>query len=488
MEGSISRFLLLVFGLLSVVRAIDPFTYDNDTFILHGEPYLLRGGQIDPQHIPHELWPDRLEKARGSWDNTGNNDIAKYFRLAQEKGLNIILRPGPYVCAEHEWGGFPEWLSEIPGMVVRDNNKPFLEASKAFIDRLAEEVGDLQVTNGGPILMVQIENEYGPTEVIMSTRAMLKGGQISGVFAETDGDVYDGFAAHDKYVTDPTSLGPQLDGEYYITWLDQWASNYTHKSNVGDKEATDKITKDIKWLLNNNGSFNLFMFHGGTNWGFQNGADWADALQPITTSYDYGAPLDETGRTNEIYHAIRETIGAIIGDDKLPALPAEQPLIEIPSVKLTPSVGMFNPLPEPIEKEFPVNMEAVSQATGLILYRHIITTTVSGTMKTGDKPRDRVLVYVNKSRVGVIDGTYASPRTVDVDLKEGDVLDILVENLGRVNYGPEIVDQRKGIVGNVTVGASVLSKWAIYSLPLASPPDSTDDKMPPNPSATSSPI
>ncbi|KAJ5515781.1 hypothetical protein N7527_007341 [Penicillium freii] len=490
MEGSISRFLLLVFSLLSIVRAIDLFTYDNDTFILYGEPYLLRGGQMDPQNIPHELWPDRLEKARGMGLNT---IFLCYFRLAQEKGLNIILRPGPYVCAEHEWGGFPAWLSEIPGMVVRGNNKPFLEASKAFINRLAEEVGDLQVTNGGPILMVQIENEYGSygsdheylgalKDIFTAafdvpfytndggTQAMLEGGQISGVLAETDGDVYDGFAARDKYVTDPTSLGPQLDGEYYITWLDQWASNYTHKSNVGDKEATDKITKDIKWLINNNGSFNLFMFHGGTNWGFQNGADWADALQPITTSYDY------------------ETIGGIIGEDQLPALPAEKPLIEIPSVKLTPSVGMFESLPEPIEKEFPVNMEAVGQATGLILYRHIITTPVSGTIKTGDKPRDRVLVYVKKTRVGVIDGTYASPSTVDVDLKVGDVLDILVENLGRVNYGPEIVDQRKGIVGNVTVGASVLSKWAIYSLPLASPPDSTDDKMTPNPSATSSPI
>ncbi|KAJ5812920.1 Glycoside hydrolase family 35 [Penicillium robsamsonii] len=530
MERSISRFLLLVFGLLSVARAADPFTYDNDTFILNGEPYLLRGGQMDPQHIPHELWPDRLEKARGmglntifsyvfwdqlepkqgEWDNTGNNDIAKYFRLAKEKGLNVILRPGPYVCAEHEWGGFPAWLSEIPGMVVRDNNKPFLDASKAFIDRLAKEVGDLQVTNGGPILMVQIENEYGSygsDHVYLNalkdiftaafdvpfytndggTEAMLKGGQISGVLAETDGDVYEGFAARDKYVTDPTSLGPQLDGEYYITWLDQWASNYVHKSNVGNKEAIDKITTDVKWLLNNNGSFNLFMFHGGTNWGFQNGADWADALQPITTSYDYGAPLDETGRRTDIYLEIRKTIGAIVGEDTLPALPDEEPLIEIPSVKLTPSVDIFDSLPDAIEKEFPVNMEAVGQATGLILYRHVVTTPVKGAIKTGDKPRDRILVYVNKKRVGVIDGTYKTPNTVNLDLKESDVLDVLVENLGRVNFGGEIVDQRKGIVGNVTVGESVLSKWAIYPLPLATPPKATGETTL-KPSATSGPV
>ncbi|KAJ5952733.1 uncharacterized protein N7479_011146 [Penicillium vulpinum] len=530
MQGSISRFFLLVFGLLSVARAIDPFTYDNDTFILHGEPLLLRGGQMDPQHIPWRLWPDRLEKAKGmglntifsyifwdqleptqgEWDTTGNNNIADYFRLAHEKGLNVVLRPGPYVCAEHEWGGFPAWLSEVPGMVVRENNQPFLDATKSYINRLGEELKDLQVTNGGPIVMVQIENEYGSygsDKVYLNalkdiftaafdvpfyttdggSESMLKGGQISGVLAETDGDIYSGFAARDKYVTDPTSLGPQIDGEYYVTWLDLWGSNRGHSSVSGNEASIATIQKDIDWLLHNNGSFNIFMFHGGTNWGFQNGADYADALQPITTSYDYGAPLDETGRRTDTYLAIRETIGSIVGEDTLPALPVEEPLIEIPSIKLAPSVSIFDALPEPIEKDSPVNMEAVGQALGFILYRHVATTAVKGAIKPGDKPRDRVLVYVNKVRVGVIDNTYSTPNTVNLDLKEGDVLDLLIENLGRVNYGYEIPDQRKGIVGDVTVGDSVLSKWAIYPLPLATPPDAVDG-ITPEPSATSGPI
>jgi hypothetical protein len=527
MEASISRLLLLFLGLLSLTQAVDPFTYNNDTFLLNGEPYRILGGQMDPQHIPHELWPDRLSKARamglntifsyifwdqleptqGAWDNTGNNDIAAYFRLAQDHGLNVILRPGPYVCAEHEWGGFPAWLSEVPGMVVRANNEPFLAATKAFIDRLAEDMEPLQVTNGGPILMVQIENEYGSygsdheylgalKDIFEAafdvpfytndggTQQMLEGGQIPGVLAESDGDPYSGFAGRDLYVTDPSSLGPQLDGEFYITWLDQWSSSYAHQSAVGDEARIQSIQTDLNWILDNNGSFNLFMFHGGTNW---NGADWGDALQPITTSYDYGAPLDESGRVNDVYHAVRETIGSFIGADNLPALTEDEPLIEIPSIELKPAMAMFNSLPEPIVKESPVNMEAVGQALGMILYRHVVTSPVNGTIKTGDTPRDRVLIYINNRRVGVIDGTYATPNTVNVELEQDDVLDILVENLGRVNYGAQIVDQRKGIVGDVTVGESVLANWQIYPLSLASPLESTD-ATPPQPSSDSSPI
>lgn len=158
-----------------------PFTYNRTDFLLHGKPYQMIGGQMDPQWIPSAYWRDRLSMARamglntiftyifwndlepspGVWDFTGQNDIKKYFQVAQEEGLYIILRPGPYVCGEREWGGFPAWLSEVPGMVVRTNNKPFLDASKVYLEHLAEEVAPLQVTNGGPILMVQVENEYG---------------------------------------------------------------------------------------------------------------------------------------------------------------------------------------------------------------------------------------------------------------------------------------------------------------------------------------
>jgi beta-galactosidase GanA len=507
------RLLSVSLTLLQAAQAVAQFSWNNETFLLHGEPYQIIGGQMDPQRIPYELWADRLAKARamglntifsyiywdqleptrGNWDSTGNNDIATYFKTAQEQGLNVVLRPGPYICGEHEWGGFPAWLSEVTGLVVRTDNEPFMTASRSYIDRLAKDIAHLGVTHGGPILMVQVENEYGSYgnnhKYVADLRDMLKeafrlplytndggeesmleGGQIPGALAETDGDPKTGFKARNQFVTDASSLGPQLDGEYYVTWLDQWASNYSHQTDVGNTEAIQKVQTDLNWILKNNGSFSIYMFHGGTNWGFQNGADWGDYLQPITTSYDYGSPLDESGRTNEIYTALRETIGNHVGENSIPDTVKEEPLITIPKIELKPAVSLFDSLPKPITRKAPVNMEALGQSTGLTLYRHIITSPVNGTLFPGDAPRDRVLVYVNGKRVGVIDSTYEEPSTVHLALKKSDVLDLLIENLGRVNYGPRIIDQRKGIVGNVTVGADVLSNWQMYPLPLETPP------------------
>lgn len=528
----ILKSLLVAYGLLSTAQAIAPFGWNNDTFLLHGKPLQIIGGQMDPQRIPNELWADRLSKARamglntifsyiywdqlepsrGTWDSSGNNDIARYFKTAQEQGLNVVLRPGPYICGEHEWGGFPAWLSEVPGMVVRANNKPFLDATQSYIDNLAKDLESLSINKGGPILMVQVENEYGSygddhqyigalRDMLKSAfglplytndgglKSMLDGGQIHGALAETDGDPKAGFAARNQYVTDPTSLGPQLDGEYYVTWLDQWASNNSFTTDSGDASSIQNIQSDLDWILKQNGSFSLYMFHGGTNWGFQNGADWGDALEPVITSYDYGAPLDESGRPNDIYDAIRQTIGSYVGTDNIPPVPADKPLVEIQPIKLTPSVSLSDSLPKPVRKQYPVNMEAVGQSTGFTLYRHVVGSATAGTLQPGDTPRDRVLVYVNGHRVGVIDNSYVAPSTVTLNLKKQDVLDLLIENMGRVNYGPRIVDQRKGIVGNVTVGEAVLANWDIYPLPMSMPPSPTSSKAkPPHPSAGSGPI
>lgn len=524
--------LLLAYGLLSTAQAIAPFTWNNETFLLHGKPFQIIGGQMDPQRIPNELWADRLSKARamglntifsyiywdqlepskGTWDSSGNNDIARYFKTAQKQGLNVVLRPGPYICGEHEWGGFPAWLSEVPGMVVRANNKPFLDATQSYIVNLAKDLESLAITKGGPILMVQVENEYGSygddhqyvgalRDIFKSafglplytndggTKSMLEGGQIHGALAETDGDPTTGFSARDEYVTDPTSLGPQLDGEYYVTWLDQWASNKSHQTDAGDETKIQSIQSDLEWILKQNGSFNIYMFHGGTNWGFQNGADWSNALEPIITSYDYGAPLDESGRSNDIYDAIRRTIGSYVGIDTIPPAPVDKPLIEIPPIQLTPSVSLFDSLPGPVRKRYPVNMEALGQSTGSTLYRHAVDSSMNGTLQPGDTPRDRVLVYVNGHRVGVIDNTYAAPSTVSLNLKKYDILDLLIENMGRVNYGPRIIDQRKGIVGNVTVGEDILSNWEIYPIPLSMPPSpASSSTKTPQPSAGSGPV
>jgi hypothetical protein len=471
------------------------------------------GGQMDPQRIPYQYWEKRLYAARAmglntifsyifwdqvqptpdTWNFTGRNNIVEYFKLAQQIGLHIVLRAGPYVCGEHEWGGYPYWLSNIPGIVVRSNNAPFFNASKTYLDRLGEELRHMLVQNGGPILMAQIENEYGSygsDHVYMeSLRDLFYGafgsdmvlytndggysedilnGQIKGILAETDGGPESGFLARDQYAY-ASSLGPQLDGEYYITWLDLWASNSSYDTAVGNPADIAGIVSDLSWTLNNKSSFSLYMFHGGTNWGFQNGADWAKALTPVITSYDYGAPLTESGGITDIYLALRGLIVEFLGNGSVPAMPKNETPMTIPEIEMKPVVKLFDVLPAPVIAEYPTNMEKLGQSHGFTLYRHKVTTSAKGVLVPGDHPRDRVLVYVNQTRVGVIDSIYEAPAKVNVDLKEGDVLDILVENMGRVNYGPRIPDQKKGIVGNVTIGKSIIKGWEMYILPLESP-------------------
>jgi hypothetical protein len=201
-------------------------------------------------------------------------------------------------------------------------------------------------------------------------------------------------------------------------------------------------------------------------------------LTPVTTSYDYGAPLDESGRTTDIYDALKETISAWVGpSENLPVLKAQVPLVTVAPINLTPTTALFNALPKPVRATSPINMEGLGQAYGFTLYRHTVGSAIDGVLVTGDAPRDRILVYVNEERVGVIDNSYAYPSTVTLSLKSNDVLDILVENMGRVNYGPRIPDQRKGIVGNVTVGGTVLSEWEMFPLSLDTPLSAGSSKV-----------
>lgn len=494
------------------------FSYNNRSFLLNGAPYQIIGGQMDPQRIPRAYWRQRLQMARamglntifsyifwnnlepqpGQWDFSDRNDVAAYFRLAQEEGLNMVLRPGPYICGEHEWGGFPAWLSQVPGMEVRSNNEAFLNASKDYIQRLAKELKPLQVSHGGPILMAQLENEYGSFgsdktylkalatilkdnfDVFLYTNdgggeSYLAGGQLQGVLAEVDGDPKTGFAARDKYVTDPSSLGPLLDGEYYVTWLDSWASNYSHQTDSGNTAASQQVLNDLDWILSNNNSFSLYMFHGGTNWGFDNGAIWGSSyLEAVTTSYDYGAPLDESGRPTDIYYQIRDLISKYVPAGSIPAVPTTPNLIDTANIRLEPIAGLFDTLDSfhKTPSNYPLSMEALGQSYGFVLYEHIAKTPIEGKINIEGGIRDRVIVYVNSTRIGVMDSTYIAPSSEQVSLQTGDRLQLLVENLGRVDYAQQLKEQTKGIVGNVTIGndSTVLTGWDIYSMGLENIP------------------
>lgn len=493
------------------------FTYNATTFLLHGEPYIIIGGQMDPQRIPYQYWRDRLAKARamglntifsyvywnllepdpGMWamDNP-QNDIAKYFTIAQEEGLHVVLRPGPYICGEREWGGFPYWLSTVPGLIVRTYNDAYLHYLKIYLEKLATELRPLQVTEGGPILMVQVENEYGSygsnhnytstlRDILLQNYDVplytndgtndwtLYGGSVPDVLTEIDGGPTYGFPARDKYITDPAQLGPLLDGEYYTLAPDNWGENVAHQTTDGYPSLVEGFISDITFVLNASNSISLYMFHGGTNFGLSNGAIWQNYSKVFTTSYDYGAPLDESGRTTDLYFTLRNLIQKYVPNGSTPEPPANIPRLSIPDIELTPMASLFDLDKPTMSKATPVPMEDLDQAYGFILYEHKITKDLEGILLPGDRARDRVIAYVNGKKVGAIDSTYIYPQNLTASVKSGDKLQLLVENLGRVDYySPPsntynaLLDPHKGILSNVTIGQSILLGWDMYSLPM----------------------
>ncbi|KAI1421556.1 family 35 glycoside hydrolase [Xylaria sp. FL1777] len=511
------------------------FTYDRTSFYLHGAPYVIIGGQMDPQRVPAPYWRDRLAKARamglntifsyvywnllepspGEWKNGRgeegrggiSNDVAAFFRIAQEEGLNVILRPGPYICGEREWGGFPAWLAQVPGMRVRSSNALFMQAAEKYLVRLAADLKDVQVTRGGPLLMVQVENEYGSYgedhvyttglrdilrknfEVPLYTNDggvdwTLAGGEVPEVLAEIDGDPWSGFAAREKYITSESELGPLMDGEYYTLAPDFWGADNVHNTTIGRPGQIAQFVTDLDYVLGANNSISLYMFHGGTNFGFSNGAIWKNFTASFTTSYDYGSPLDESGRTNELYFTLRDTILKYVPPNTVPEPPENLPRLEIPAFQLTPLVGLFDTLGNATLSKTPLTMEQLGQAYGLVLYEHTVNAPVKGILQPGDRARDRVIVYVNGAMKGVIDSTYSQPAQVSMSLRPGDKLQLLVENLGRVDYWSResgtfvaLEDPYKGIQGDVTVGSRALLGWSIYSLPLEAPPSPSDENQ-----------
>jgi hypothetical protein len=502
----------------ATTSAVAPaFTYNNTHFLLHGEPYQIIGGQIDPQRIPPEYWRDRLRKVRamglntifpyifwnmlepvqGTWNNTGINYIASFLHMAQEEGLNVVLRPGPYICGEREWGGFPAWLADVPGMIVRSYNEPFLKAAESYLRNLSKDLSPLLISHGGPVLMIQVENEYGSFgndhnyttairdmlvanfDSILYTNDggvdwTLEGGSVSGVLAEIDGDPWSGFSSLRKYITDPSQQGPLLDGEYYTWAPDQWGSYNPHNTTEGRPDAVNQFVKDLEYVLGNqSASVSLYMVHGGTNFGFSNGALWQNRTTAFTTSYDYGSPIDESGRTNELYHAFRKTIQKHVPNGSIPAVPLNLPRMSIPKFSLSPVASLFDTLGNATSNTYPLTMEALGQAYGFTLYEYTANAVVAGILQPGDRARDRVLVYINGERIGIIDSQYQQPLGVSLELGLHDKLQLLVENLGRVDYYSRgnsyrnyLQDPYKGILGNVTLNGYVLQGWTMYPLPL----------------------
>jgi len=481
------------------------FSWKGDQFLLNGAPFVIRSGEMHYPRVPRPYWRDRMRKMRamglnalctyvfwnlhepqpGKFDFTGNLDLAEYIRTAQAEGLYVLLRPGPYICTEWDFGGLPSWLLHTPDIKVRSADPRFLTAAARYLTQVGKEAAALQIHRGGPILMVQVENEYGSfgndKEYMGAVRHMIQdagfdcqlytsdgsgksnlaGGTLDGVLSVINfGDgsnverEFANFAAFRQNV-------PRMCGEFWYGWFDHWGEqHHTSKPKPG--------ADGVEWMLSRGISFNLYMAHGGTTFGFMSGANWSRAYQPDTSAYDYDAPLDEAGRPTAKFHAIRDVTMKHLGaGETLPELPAPLPMIAIPRFELTESAPLAARLPKAISSQKPLTMEAVGQDYGFILYRHRPARALKGTLEVTEA-RDYAVISQGEKRLGVLDRRQRQSK-LEVELTAGEPLDILVENMGRINFGPQLVADRKGITEKVTLNGDELTPWEIYPLPIPDP-------------------
>jgi beta-galactosidase len=473
---------------------------NGDHFELDGKPFQIISGAIHYERVPRAYWRDRLLKARamglntietyvfwnkhepspGEFDFRGQNDVAEFIHEAQQEGLFVILRPGPYVCAEWEFGGYPAWLLREPGMVVRSSNPAFLAAASRWLHRLGQELAPLQSENGGPIIAVQVENEYGSFgsdhaymeqihHLLLDSgfnKAMLytadgaaeleKGSlpELPAVINFGTGEAKGEFAALAKIRPN----GPKMCGEYWAGWFDHWGDKH-HREDAAAEAA------ELKWMLDQGYSVNLYMFHGGTSFGWMNGANSnGKNYEPDVTSYDYDAPVSESGELEPKFFLFRDAIRQATGKTP-PAPPESLPVRMMPTVALTNMAPLWQNLPKPITSEQILSMEDVGQSYGYILYRTTITHRQSGELHI-DELHSYAQIYLDGTIVGTLDRRL-NQSTLPIHITHDNAqLDILVENTGRVNFGGQLPNERAGITHQVLLANATLTGWSIYPLPM----------------------
>jgi beta-galactosidase len=502
MKRTLTLFLAVSFLALKSFASAQPHTFkaENGQFTLDGKPFQVISGEMHYARIPRAYWRDRFRMAKamglntittyvfwnvhepgpGVYDFTGNNDVAEFIREAQQEGLYVILRPGPYACAEWDFGGYPAWLLKDHDMVVRSRDPKFLAAARKWITRLGQELAPLQVGDGGPIILVQVENEYGSFDkdheymedihhMLVDagfTKAQLytadgpeqvPNGSLPELPAAINfgpGESQQGFATLKKL----RPQGPFMNSEYWDGWFDHWGSKHA-------KTDARQQNSDLDWTLRQGYSISLYMFHGGTSFGWMNGANSnGKNYEPDVTSYDYDAPLDESGRPTPKYFLFRDTIAKATGKTPPPVPPVAPPM-EVPAFSLTQSASLWDNLPRPTHSEQPLSMEDLGQAYGYILYRTTLSGPVTGDLVL-DQLHDYAQIYVDGKLIGTLDRRL-DQNSLPLNITAKSVrLDILVENTGRVNFTKVLRGERKGITKQVTLVVRPIIGWDIYSLPM----------------------
>ncbi len=484
-------------------RTLHRFELGDSTFLLDGKPFQMISGEMHYGRVPREAWRQRMKMAKamglntigtyvfwnlqepekGRFDFTGNNDIAEFVRIAQQEGLWVVLRPSPYVCAEWEYGGYPYWLQNEKGLVVRSTESTYLQLYKEYIKEVGRQLSPLLVNHGGNILMVQIENEYGSygsdSVYLAKNRELFREAGFDGLLYTCDPpqDLPKGHltgllpavngTANVKLIKALVNRyhdgkGPYYVSEWYPAWFDWWGEPH-------HTVPAERYTGQLDTLLANGLSLNMYMFHGGTTRGFMNGANAYDTgfMEPQVSSYDYDAPLDEAGNATAKFMAFRKVIQAHLpAGVTLPDVPAARPVVGVEGIKFTREVSVFSLLAgaAPVASERPLTFEALHHPYGYVLYRTTIKGPHKGLLRI-DGLRDYAIVFIDGRQVGVLDRRKKQDSLLlDLGGKTAR-LDILVENLGRVNFGPNLLKNFKGITGKVEWSDKEVLNWQMYTLP-----------------------
>lgn len=498
------RIAAIVAMLFISVFTIDArtFTVSGGQFLLDGKPFVIRSGEMHYPRVPREYWRERFryaksmglntittyvfwnlhEKSPGVFLFTQNLDIAEYARIAKEEGLFLIVRPGPYICTEWDFGGIPSWLLKDADIKVRTSDPRFTAATARYMKEVGKQLAPMQITNGGNVIMVQVENEYGSfgddKTYLESVRKsivdagftvplftsdgsldyMLKNGTLPDLTSVINFDSSDNpIKEFDNFAKFRTGV-PKMVGEYWIGWFDHWGE----KHHTVDPKV---VSKGVDYMLSNGISFNLYMFHGGTTFGSMAGANYSrkEPYQPDTSSYDYDSPLDEAGRPTAKYFALREVIAKHLQPgETLSPVEEKLPLIEIPTIEL--KRGRRKAVNPGFVKrsDSPMSMEQINpeQQTGFILYETQLTKDGRGALEVNGA-NDYAHVYIDGKLIGKLDRRLRETK-LEIDSRKGATLRILVESMGRLNFGKEFINDRKGITGTVTFNGEPLKGWKNY--------------------------
>ncbi|SEM84674.1 beta-galactosidase [Mucilaginibacter gossypiicola] len=489
----------LAFGQQQIQNA--PFEIGTESFMLNGKPFVIRCGEMHFARIPRAYWRHRLKMAKAAGLNTvcaylfwnfhetlpgkftweGQADAAEFCKIAQQEGLYVLLRPGPYACAEWEFGGLPWWLLKKKDIKLRTQDLYYMERSRQYLKEVGRVLAPLQITNGGPIIMTQVENEYGSygadKEYMLKIRDYLKEAGFVVPLFSCDGTVQlkndvqqDIFAvvnfgnnpeAAFKTLRDVQPTGPLMCGEYYPGWFDSWGAPHHTGSN-------DHLIRELGWMLDHKASFSIYMIHGGTSFGLWAGAN-CQPYTPETSSYDYDAPISENGTATAKFDELRNTLKKYLQPGEvLTDVPAPIPVQKIAPFNLQAVAPIMPQLNKPVYNDTTLYMEDLNQGYGMMLYE---TNLPAGAKRKLDftEVHDYAEIFIDNQLIGILNRMKNDHILEIPKLYKPAKLRVFVEAMGRVNYGYYLHD-RKGLQGEVyditNANKFMLKGWKHYSIPL----------------------